>query len=84
MADVPTGRRQRLVAALGFPCGGRFQLIARNAEAGGAKRILDRLGLGAQGPPLARVQAPHDLPDPGPSHDGADVVVQVTVPASAR
>jgi hypothetical protein len=49
-----------------------LQLIAFIAEATVAKRILGHLGLDSRGPPLARAQAPPDLLDAAPSHDGID------------
>jgi hypothetical protein len=61
------------VDVLACPCGGRLRLIASIAEATVAKRLLDHLGLDSRGAPAARAQAPPDMPDPGPSHDGSDL-----------
>jgi hypothetical protein len=60
------------VDVLACPCGGRLQLVAFIAKATVAKRILDHLGLDPRGPPLARAQAPPDLPEPAPADDGVD------------
>ena len=51
-----------------------MQLIAFIASEPVARPILDHLGLGATGPPLARAQAPDDLLDPAPVHDVVDPV----------
>ena len=55
-------------------CCGRLKLIAFIADPGVAKRILDHLGLDAQGPPLARARAPDDLAEPGADYGAADPI----------
>jgi hypothetical protein len=56
-------------------CAGRLEIIAFIAEGSVAKRILDHLGLDAQGPPLARARSPDhpaDAGDDGPDYHAAD------------
>ena len=56
-------------------CAGRLEIIAFIAEGSVAKRILDHLGLDAQGPPLARARSPDDpagAGDGGPDYHAAD------------
>ena len=53
-------------------CGGRLRVIAFIAQAAVARRILEHLGLGSQGPPVARARAPPKILDPGPYYDVSD------------
>jgi hypothetical protein len=55
-------------------CNGRMQLIAFIAQATVAKRILDHLGLGSTGPPVARAAPPPEQVDLGPSYGAADPI----------
>ncbi len=55
-------------------CNGRMQVIAFIAQATVAKRILDHLGEDSTGPPVARVAAPPEQVEPGPSYDVADPI----------
>jgi hypothetical protein len=58
-------------------CGGRLELIAFIAQPDVARRILDHLGLAAQGPPLTRAQAADDADlasDPGPDYLAGDPI----------
>ncbi len=51
-----------------------MQVIAFIAQATVAKRILDHLGEDSTGPPVARVAAPPEQVEPGPSYDVADPI----------
>ena len=58
-------------------CGGRLRLIAFIAESAVAKRILDHLGLGSTGPPLAAARGEPDRVEPAPDYDLADPIYEV-------
>jgi len=57
-------------------CGGRLRLIACIAESAVAKRILDHLGLGSTGPPVAAVRGEPDCVEPAPDYDLADPIYE--------
>jgi len=56
-------------------CAGRGEVIAFIAEAAGARRIRDHLGMDSRAPPLARARAPDDagaLGDAAPDYAAGD------------